>query len=314
MQTTFEAKRLSPPPGGSVVSIGVFDGVHLGHQAILARNVEVAREESAVPTVVTFRRHPKKVLLGRSPKQITTLEYRIELFRRLGIEHVVALNFDQRLRDLSAADFTRELLVEGLAAKRFVLGFDSKFGRGREGSPAFLESLGHRVEVAPKVVVDQRPVSSTAIREAVELGDLSGAAAMLGRPVSVLGRVVHGDALGRRLGFPTANLNLMQGLHPPTGVYACWARVLADDETRPRGPALRAVTNIGFRPTVTDGSMDSDPRVEVHLLDDSMDLYGRRIEVEFAAALRGEMRFDSVDDLVAQIALDVRAARERLSA
>jgi len=195
-----------------------------------------------------------------------------------------------------------------------VLGFDSKFGRDRQGSPAFLESLGHAVEVAPKVVVAQRPVSSTAIREAVELGDLAGAAAMLGRPVSVLGRVVHGDALGRQLGFPTANLNLMQGLHPPTGVYACWARVLADDETAPQGPAFRAVTNIGFRPTVADGTAEDEPRVEVHLLDQALDLYGRRMEVEFAAALRGELHFESVEALVAQIERDVRAARERLSA
>ena len=311
MRATFEASDLRPTPGGAVVSIGVFDGVHLGHQEILRRNVERARAGGHEPTVVTFRRHPKRVLLGRAPQAITTLDYRFELFRRLGIEHVVALRFTEQLRQQAPEEFIAETLVRGLDARSFVLGFDSKFGRDRAGTPELLSELGHEVEVIGQVVVSQRPVSSTAIREAVQLGDLDGAAAMLGRPVSILGRVVRGDAVGRTLGFPTANLHLMQGLHPPAGVWACRARRLADGESAPTADAIPAVTNIGRRPTVA--GEQGEPRVEVHLIDWQGDLYGERLEVEFVGALRDERRFDGLEALKAQIALDVQAARERLA-
>ncbi len=307
MRTTFETRKLEAGPNGAVVSIGVFDGVHLGHQAILRANVARAREIGAEAAVVTFRRHPKKVLLGRAPGALTTLDHRLELFARLGIEHTVALNFDTELRELSAEAFVRELLVAGLGARHFVLGFDSKFGRDRRGGPELLETLGHPVDVVGQVLVDHRPVSSTAIREAVALGDLNSAQRMLGRPLSVLGRVVHGEALGRRIGFPTANLNLMQGLHPPGGVYAVWARVLEGEEGRRFGPPMPAVANIGRRPTVAGEG--AEERVEVHLLDFSGDLYGLRMEVEFAALLRGERRFGGLDALGHQIRRDVAAAR-----
>ena len=310
MRATFEEAELRPAARGSVVSIGVFDGVHLGHQEILGRNVEQARAHGLEATVLTFRRHPKRVLLGRAPQAITTLDYRFELFRRLGIEHVVALKFTDDLRQVDPETFVERFLVRGLDARRFVLGFDSKFGRDRAGTPELLRSLGHQVEVVGQVVVAKRPVSSTAIREAVQLGDLEGAAAMLGRPVSILGRVVHGDAVGRTLGFPTANLDLMQGLHPPAGVWACRARLLADDEPAPSGAALPAVTNIGHRPTVAGER--GEPRVEVHLIDWQGDLYGRRLEVEFVERLREEQRFDGVEALAEQIRRDVAAARERL--
>lgn len=309
MRTTFDARTLEPPAGGSVVSIGVFDGVHLGHRAILEANAELARELGAVPTVVTFRRHPKLVILGRAPRMLTTLEHRLELFRRAGIEHAVALPFDEELRALSAEEFTDRLLVGGLGARAFALGFDSKFGNGRRGTPELLRALGHRVQVVDKVVVRDRAVSSTAIREAVELGDLDGAEAMLGRPVSVVGRVVHGDARGRGLGFPTANLDLHHELHPPVGVYACEARVLGDGE--PQGPR-EAVANIGFRPTV-GGALPAVPLVEVHLLDFTGDLYGRRLELAFRARLRGEQRFAGLDELRAAIAEDCRRARAVLA-
>lgn len=292
---------------GAVVSIGVFDGVHLGHQAILTHNVRQAAERDARPTVVTFRGHPKAVLLGHAPRTLTTLEHRLELFRRAGISHTLVLAFDEYLRDTSAEEFARVILVEKLGAEHFVLGFDSKFGRGREGGPEFLRELGFSVEVVPKVEVDQRGVSSSAIREAVELGDLDGAARMLGRPVAVFGEVVHGRNLGAELGFPTANLDLHHELHPPTGVYVCHARL-----ARGRGDARStypAVANIGFRPTV-GGRPDPEPLVEVHLLDFSGDLYGESLELEFVTRLRGERRFESQDALRAQIAEDVAQARD----
>jgi riboflavin kinase/FMN adenylyltransferase len=287
----------------------MFDGVHLGHQGILAANVERARQLNSDATVVTFRRHPKFLLLGRSPRTLTTLEHRLELFARAGIEHAVVLAFDRGLQALSAAEFTRRVAVEGLGVRCFVLGFDSKFGRDRGGTPESLRAMGFEVEVAPKVVVHGRPVSSTAIREAVELGDLAAAAAMLGRAVSVYGRVVHGSSLGQRIGFPTANLNLHQGLHPPPGVYACRVH-----RQTPLGRRVHlGVTNIGFRPTVS-AEPARRPQVEVHLLDFGGDLYGQRIELEFVSRLRGEKRFSGLEELATQIRLDVEEARLRLRA
>lgn len=308
MITTVDPATLDPagaPP--CVVSIGVFDGVHLGHQAILAANVARARALAARPTVVTFRQHPKELLLGHAPRTLTTLEHRLELFRRAGIGHTVALTFDAALRACPAEEFVRELLARRLVARAFVLGFDSKFGKDRAGGPALLERLGFEVEVVPKVVVDQRAVSSTAIREAVELGDLAGAARMLGRRVSVFGEVVVGRRIGRTIGFPTANLDLHHELHPPTGVYACIAHLDGSAE------GLFAVANIGFRPTLGEDNA-SAPIVEVHLLDFEGELYGRRVEVEFVTTLRGERRFSGIEELREQITRDIATARSVLEA
>ncbi|MEW6072133.1 MAG: riboflavin biosynthesis protein RibF [Planctomycetota bacterium] len=310
MITTFELRKLRLPPEGSVVSIGVFDGVHLGHQAILAANVRRAGELGAVPTVITFRRHPKQLLLGRAPRTLTTLDHRLDLFARAGIGHTLALPFDEELRRKSAERFVGEVAEQGLGVRAFVLGFDSKFGRGREGTPEKIAALGYDVEVVEKVLVGDRAVSSTAIREAVELGDLAGAAAMLGRPVAVWGKVVRGRRVGQNLGFPTANLDLQHGLHPPPGVYACRARLVDANGDRRARPA---VSNIGFRPTVS-AERPALPIVEVHILDFAGELYGERIELEFVARLRGEERFPGLDALRAQIARDVAQAREILPA
>ncbi len=294
----------APRPSGSVVSIGVFDGVHLGHRAILGANVARARELAARPTVVTFRDHPKQLLLGRAPRTLTSLEHRLELFRRAGIEHTLVLGFDERLRAMPAAQFAAEVLVRGLGARRFVLGFDSKFGNSRSGTPEELRRLGYEVEVVEQVLVRGRAVSSTAIREAVELGDLGAAREMLGRPFAVYGEVVRGDGLGRRLGFPTANLDPHHELLPPHGVYACWAR-RAQRQTELAQPA---VVNIGVRPTLERGA-DAGLRVEAHLLDFEGDLYGEIVELEFVLALRAERRFQGLDELCAQIERDIAAAR-----
>jgi riboflavin kinase/FMN adenylyltransferase len=307
--------RALPPPAerGAVASIGVFDGVHLGHQAILAANLARSRELDASPTVVTFAGHPKRLLLGHEPRTLTSLEHRLELFRRAGIEHTLVLTFDEELRELSAEEFIERFLVRGLGARAFVLGFDSKFGHARRGTPAFLRERGFDVAVVEQVVVGERAVSSTAIREAVELGDLEGAQRMLGRAVSVLGTVVHGDHLGGQLGFPTANLDLHHELHPPPGVYYGWARGVPPADQAPDAVELRrpAVANIGFRPTV-GGSASERARVEVHLLDFDGELYGSSLEVTFVGRLRAEQRFASLTELRAQIGRDVAAARERL--
>lgn len=302
-----------PAPRGAVVSIGVFDGVHLGHQAILAANVERARAESAEATVVTFADHPKQLLLGRAPRTLTSLEHRLELFGAAGVDETLVLEFDERLREMTAERFAREILVSGLGARAFVLGFDSKFGRDRRGTPELLRHLGFDVTVVDKVQFGQHAISSTAIREAVELGDLEAARSMLGRWVSVLGRVVRGAALGRELGFPTANIDPDHELEPPTGVYYGWARVLRDavgERVRDSRP-YAAVANIGSRPTVSVGQPER-PRLEAHLIDFEGDLYGTTLEMQFVGRLREERRFPSVDALREQIAMDVELARRRL--
>lgn len=313
MQVLSDSESL-PGPGapGSVVSIGVFDGMHLGHRAILAANGRRALELGAVATVVTFRRHPKEVLLGRAPRTLTTLDHRLELFRRAGVERTLVLTFDETLRRTTPEDFVRRICAEGLGARAFVLGFDSKFGRDRAGTPKLVEQLGFEVEVVPKVVVGERAVSSTAIREAVELGDIDGAARMLGRPVSVYGEVVAGAQLGRKLGFPTANLDLHHELHPPPGVYAARARVVEPSSVTAIRSEHEAVVNIGFRPTVS-GEIPAAPLVEVHLFDFAEELYGLHLEVEFVAHIRPERRFDGLEALSAQISKDAAAAREILA-
>lgn len=308
----FETENLpAPPEEGAVVSVGVFDGVHLGHQAILAENVAHAASLDAVPTVVTFRHHPKSVLLGHAPRTLTSLEHRLELFRRAKIARTVVLTFDEGLRRIPAEAFAREFLGRKLGVRRFVLGFDSKFGRDRQGTPEHLKELGFDVVVVPKVLVAERPVSSTAIREAVELGDLEGAARMLGRPVAVYGDVVPGDGRGRKIGFPTANLDLHHELHPPPGVYACRARLVGKGDGRANERRWPSVANIGFRPTFSDasGSRSDPPLVEAHLLDFSGDLYGQHLELEFLARLRGERRFPDLPSLQHAIAADVERTR-----
>ncbi len=310
MLVTYQVEDL-PAPLASVVSVGVFDGVHRGHQEILRTNVARARALGARPTVVTFRQHPTTVLLGRSPRMLTSLEHKLELFRRAGIEHAVALTFDAALREVSAEEFAREFLVRRLDARKLVLGFDSKLGHGREGTPEFLRALGFDVEVVGQVLAGGRPISSTAIREAVELGDLDGAAQMLGRRVAVYGDVVRGNQLGRVLGFPTANLDLHHELRPPVGVYAGFARRI-EREGRAPGRAWPSVVNIGYRPTVS-GERPESPQVEVHLLGFEGDLYGAHVELEFVRRLRDEQRFPDVETLRRQIELDARRAAELLS-
>ena len=313
MIVTRSKSELPPPPSdGAVVSIGVFDGVHKGHQQILSDNLACAAEFGGLSSVVTFASHPKELLLGRAPRTLTTLEHRLELFRRAGVGHALVLQFDEEVRGTPAETFISETLVKGMGAKAFVLGFDSKFGLDRAGTPEFLRELGHEVRVSEKVVVSGRAVSSSAIREAVELGDLAGAEAMLGRRVSVFGEVVGGKGLGRQLGFPTANLDLHHELSPPTGVYACRARRVDPEEPSALQELHDAVANIGYRPTVDEVAPEK-PQIEALLLDFEGDLYGQFLELEFVARLREERRFEDLDALGAQITLDVEDARRALT-
>jgi len=285
--------------------VGVFDGVHLGHFHVLREVVNRAKQSDLHSVMVTFADHPKSVLIGRAPATVTSLEHRLLLFRRAGIDATLVLRFTAELRELSAEDFTRKYLLDGLGLRELVFGFDSKFGKDRSGNPESLrplsEALGFAITEVPPLRLNGRAVSSTFIREAVQLGDLENAAAMLGRPVSVLGTVVPGDQRGRELGFPTANLDLHHVLHPPRGVYAGLVRMPGAEEPG----LLPAVINLGVRPTFDGGT----EKVEVHLIDFHGDLYGQELEVYFLQAIRPESSFASADALRIQIQADLADAR-----
>lgn len=290
---------------GCVATVGVFDGVHLGHFHVLREVVARARSRSAISVMVTFADHPKSVLLGRAPETVTSLEHRLLLFRRAGIDATLVLRFTPELRELTAERFTRRVLLDGLGLRELVFGFDSKFGRDRGGNPESLrplsDSLDFSIAEVPPLRLSGRAVSSSFIREAVQLGDLDKASAMLGRPVSLLGTVIQGDRRGRELGFPTANLDLHHELQPPRGVYAGLVRLVGEEEPG----LLPAVVNLGCRPTFAEAGES----VEVHLLDWEGDLYGRELEVFFLQRQRAEMSFPDGEALRLQIAEDVAEAR-----
>jgi riboflavin kinase/FMN adenylyltransferase len=286
------------------VTVGVFDGVHRGHRLILGELHAAAARLGGEPVVVTFDRHPRLVIAGVAPPTITSLEHRLVLFERAGIAATVVLRFDEALAKVGAEEFLGQILIGRIGAKALVLGADSHFGRGREGTIAFLEErkarYGYELVAVPLMRADEgeEVVSSTAIRRAILEGRLDAAAAMLGRPVSVLGRVERGDERGRRLGFPTANLALHHEVCPPRGVYAGAVEV--------DGVRYRTLVNIGVRPTFEgDGARRT---IEAHLLGFEGNLYGRVLEVDFLRRLRDEQRFESVDALVAQIRADREAA------
>lgn len=317
------------------VALGVFDGVHRGHLRVLADLTRSAAAAGVDPVAVTYHPHPREVLTGQGPELLTSLDHRVVLLARQGLAGVVVFPFSREVAAWSADEFVERLLVRGLRASQVLVGAGHRFGRGRQGDIELLRRLGARhgfearevalERLAPAPDPDpsaplasaaatapperEQIVSSTAIRQALREGRLDEAAALLGRPVSVLGEVVAGDRRGRLLGFPTANLDLHHAARPPRGVYAARARVLgpAGEE----GPLLPAVVNIGRRPTFHP-EVDRD-LVEVHLLAGGRDLYGERLEVLFAARLRDERRFSGPDELRAQIERDAARARELLT-
>lgn len=295
-------------------TIGVFDGVHRGHQRVLHDLVAWAREDKGDAVVVTFDRHPREVLTGEKPVALASLEHRLVLLARAGVDAAVVLPFDEATANTSAEDFVSTVLVGALGARKVLLGANHRFGHGRRGDLALLlrlgPSLGFQAREVPLEPADDEGhvVSSTAIRAAIKEGRLGDAERMLGRPVTVLGQVVKGDARGRLLGFPTANLDLHHEARPPRGVYAALASLV--DETKGEEKQRRlAVVNVGRRPTFHPEA-DED-LVEAHLLDFRGEIYARTLEVSFLAKLRDEKRFSGPDALVAQIREDIAQARER---
>ena len=294
-----------PPDGApAVVALGTFDGVHLGHRAILGTAVDRARA-LAIPAVgCTFDPHPMEVLQpGRAPMPITTLDERLELIAATGIDGVVVVDFTPAIAAIEPEAFVADVLASRLRAREVVVGFNHTFGRGARGNAQLLEKLGRRLgfrtHVVPPYAVAGTAVSSSAIRAALASGDVEHASALLGRAYVLVGDVVQGAGRGRQLGFPTANIRPERPPLVKPGVYAC--RVELTDG----GAGHDAVVNVGVRPTFGETEL----AIEAHVLDFAGDIYGRRLRVAFLRRIRDERRFPSVEALRAQIAEDVRAAR-----
>ena len=299
---------LRPAARGAVVAIGNFDGIHLGHQAVIGIAGRLAREAGAPQAVLTFEPHPRSVFQPAGPPfRLTPFRVKAQLLRRLGVDVLFSLRFDLALASRSAEDFVREVLVEGLGIRHAVVGYDFVFGNRRRGTAALLvemgRELGFGVTTVEPVQTGEEIYSSTRIRHLLEAGQPRDAASLLGRPWEIDGRVERGDQRGRTIGFPTANLLLADYLRPAAGVYAVRAGIGRD------GAWHDAVANFGRRPTFNG----TDLRLEVHLFDFAGDLYGRHLRVQLIDYIRPEQKFSGIDALKAQIAADAEAARAILA-
>ena len=286
----------------TVLTLGVFDGLHIGHQLIMKTVVERARAAGAVPTVITFEPHPRAVLHPESaPPLLQTFDQKIEALGVLGMEQTIVIHFDRAFSQIRAEDFLREVVVDRLQAKEVYLGRGFAFGHDREGHIDLLrrvsKDLGFLADEVPEVQIHGERVSSSRIRELILQGRMNLARRMLGRPYGVQGRVVRGDARGQGIGFPTANIDPQNRVIPRRGVYV--TGILIDGQWR------QSVTNVGLRPTFGDSTQSS---IETHVLHWSDDLYGRTVRVRFLHRLRDEKKFSSIDELRSQIERDVGRA------
>ncbi len=293
-----------------VIAIGNFDGVHRGHRGVIAQAQMMAQRLGKPCAVLTFEPHPSDFFGARPPIfRLTPLPAKAHVLEGLGLDGVMVLDFDRSLASLSREDFVRDILVDRLGVAGVVAGYDFHFGKNRLGTPGFLieagAAHGFETQIVPRITMDEQgslaAVSSTAIRTLLEKGEVHAAAGLLGHHYFVLGPVIHGQKLGRTLGFPTANLALDPSNRLHYGIYAIWA--YANDKQ------FKAVASYGRRPTVDNGP----PLLEVLLFDFSGDLYGQTLRVEFAHWIRGEEKFDSLDALVVQMKLDCDRARELLA-
>ena len=296
----------SAPDGPVALTIGNFDGVHRGHQAMLARLIEAAEDLRLPPAVLTFDPHPREFFSPSSaPPRLSTLRSKLALFRAYGVATTFVARFDARLASRTADEFVTQILERQLHVRWLLVGEDFRFGRGRMGDLAFLRSAAREfsVEAMGTVAVDGQRASSTAVRNALAAGDLALAAALLGRNYTLTGHVAHGKKLGRSLGFPTMNLPLR---HPPalTGIFAVHVHGLG-------GTPRAGVASVGVRPTIRAGG---EPIAEVFVFDFDQATYGRRITVEFLHKLRDEARFPDLDALRQQMIRDVADARDHFAA
>ena len=287
--------------GPVALTIGNFDGVHRGHQAMLARLCEAAEDLTLPPAVLTFDPHPREFFApGAAPPRLSSLRTKLELFRALGVARTIVARFDRALASLTPEAFIEEVLVRRLGARWVLVGEDFRFGKGRAGDLATLRAAAKTfsVEAMRTVAVEGERASSTAVRQALATGNLEHATALLGRPFTIAGRVAHGAKLGRNLGFPTANIRLRR-MPPVAGVFA----------VRVHGLEARShdgVASVGVRPTIVEAG---EPLLEVFILDYDRVIYGKRVVVEFLHKLRDEERYPDLDTLARQIRADVAEAR-----
>ena len=303
MQLIRGAYNLLPKHHGCVASIGNYDGIHLGHQAVIEQLINVGRGLHTPVTIVTFEPHPQEYFAGQNaPVRLTSLRDKLETLAQLGVDRVVCLRFKRELAETSARVFVERYLVNGIGVRHLVVGDDFRFGKQRQGDFALLKRLG--AEQGFEVVhtdthyVDGERVSSSRIRASLADSDFETARRLLGRPFQIAGRVIHGDKRGRSWGFPTANVAIRYHRAPVSGIFVVHVLGITDVH-------LRGVASLGVRPTV-DGSR---VLLEVYLFDFERDLYGQRIQVVFLHKLRDEKRFDSVEALRHQMRHDVEAAR-----
>ena len=295
--------------GPSVVTIGNFDGLHLGHAELLHLSRDLAGPNGTV-SVVSFEPLPESVFRPEhAPARLTTVYQKLQLLQQRGVDLAWLMRFDRRLASLTASEFVKQVLVDTLAADHVVIGDDFRFGRGREGNVVTMTELGtsqgedgFHVMAVPAILADGERISSSRIRRALAIGDLSLAESLLGRPFRMEGRVVRGAALGRKLGYPTANLRIRAMPNPLNGVVAAYASIEG-------GEWLPAVCNLGRRPAVGGG----EPLLEVHFFDFDEDLYGKRLDVQFVEKLRDELDFDNIDQLIEQMRRDEAMARAILA-
>ena len=305
MQTLHSITELAALPGPLFLAIGVFDGVHRGHQAVISTSTRHAHSADGTPVVVTFDPHPARILRPEeAPHLLTATQHKIALIRALGVGHLLVVKFDKNFAATSPENFVEQLVQNSKPLREICVGHEWSFGKNRAGNLDLLQKLGARFDFnvvgIPPVKVNGTVVSSTAIRQAVEAGEFAKAASMLGREYTILGTVSGGEKLGKKIGFPTANLSAHSEQFPPDGVY--FAEAWLD------GVLLHGVVNLGFRPTVSSGQPERI--LEIHLLDFDQDIYAKDLEIRFVRYLRPEKKFESVDALVRQIEVDVRQARE----
>ncbi|MCS3902952.1 riboflavin kinase/FMN adenylyltransferase [Methylohalomonas lacus] len=306
MQLIRGLQNLTQALTGCVATIGNFDGLHRGHQYLLAE-VERQAKSAGLPSVlVTFEPQPLEYFKPAiAPARLTTLREKALVLSHMQLDHLVCLHFDARLASLTAREFVQQLLIERLGLRSLVIGDDFRFGRGRDGDHTTLKELGaefgYTVTAMDTHDVGTERVSSTRVREALAAGDLQAAAALLGRPFSHVGRVIHGEKRGRDLGVPTLNMDLKRLQSPLQGVFATRVHRLADTP-------LPAISYIGTRPVFNGRKL----LLETHIFDFDADCYGRLIEIEFVERVRGDRNFDSADELVKQMHIDMDNARQRL--
>jgi riboflavin kinase/FMN adenylyltransferase len=304
VQLIRHARELNAGSRKVCVAIGMFDGVHLGHRQVIRQTILDARQHHGIALVATFDRHPNSVVApDRNPPLIYSLPQKLRAIEELGADAVLLIEFTKEFSRQPGDTFVRNLAADLPSIYSICVGSSFTFGHKRSGNVALLKALGQKLNFVvhglAAVSLDGKIVSSTRIRETIRGGDLDAASQMLGRTYAVAGRVIEGDKLGRKLGVPTANLDVTGLLLPPNGVYAVHAKL--------NGNALPAVANIGFRPTLKNPQ--PQVRFEVHLLDFQKDIYGVEMEVSFLERIRPEQKFESVDSLRDQILQDIEAAR-----